>query len=120
MGANREQRVFSRTKIIAGMLAIGLGFPALASANHQELPSSYFAVSSIQQAGERSAAIAFANDLLAFDREATSADKRRRRRFRTFRVLNYSRSLAVGKDDVIVRFRSPGKKRSIVTFELKF
>jgi hypothetical protein len=105
--------------IVAGILAIGLGLPAFAAANQQKLPAAYVSIS-FEELDERTAAIEFANELLALEGDAARTKKRSHSRFRKFRVLNYTRALPVGKEDVIVQLKSPGKRKSIMTFELKF
>jgi hypothetical protein len=119
MGAGRDHRVLNTRKIVAGILAIGLGFPALAAANHQQLPVAYTSIPS-QELDERSAAVEYANDLLALDGAASKLGKRRSPRYRRFSGVFYTRAVAVGKEDLVVRLRSRGKRKSILTVELKF
>ena len=119
MGTHRDQSVRNTCKIVAGMLALGLGVPASAAANHRELPAVFTSIASIEL-DERTAAIEHASDLLALDSEASKSSVRVRARLRNFKLLKYSRSLAVGKEDVILQFQTPGKRKSIMTFELKF
>lgn len=122
MAAHRDHRKLSRYEIVVGMLVIGLAFPALAAANHRELPAAYTTISSISlvEVDEQAAAFEFANDLLTLNSAAPKARKRRLRRFRGFKVLNISRALPLGGEEVIVNLRSPGDKKSLMTVEFKF
>lgn len=119
MGAGRDHAVLSTRKIVAGILAIGLAFPALAAANHQQLPATFTAISSLEL-DEQTAAIEYANDLLALNSAASKLGRRRSPRYRRFSGVIYTRAVALGKEDLIVRLRSRGKRKSILTLELKF
>ena len=120
MGAGRDHRVLNTRKIVAGILAIGLGFPALAAANHQQLPAAYTSIPSLEL-DERNAAIEYANDLLALDGAASKLGKRLSpRRYRRFSGVLYTRAVALGDEDLIVKLRSRGKRKSILTVELNF
>ncbi len=41
-------------------------------------------------------------------------------RYRRRYLVNYSRSVAVGKEDVIVKLVSPGKRKSLMSVEFRF
>lgn len=88
--------------------------PALAS----ELPAAYTAVR-LDGSTTPSHASGYLAERLAEPRTAagsrTSREKRRR-----VKVLNYSRVLELGHDEVTVRVQSPGKRRSLMMVEFAF
>ena len=69
MAADRDHRKLSRYEIATGILVIGLTFPALAAANHRELPAAYTTISSISlvEVDEQTVAFEFADDLLTLN-----------------------------------------------------
>lgn len=119
MGTRRNRNILNQLHSTAAILAVALGCPAAAAATQQELPAAYTSLSSIEL-DERAAATAFASNLLALNSKARASRKPPPLRYRKLKLLNYSRAVVVGREDVIVRVQSPGKRKSIMMVEFTF
>lgn len=119
MGARRKRKILNQLHSIAAILAVGLGCPGAAAATQQELPTAYTLLPSIEL-DARTAATEFASNLLALNSRAPASRKPLHVRYRKLKFLNYSRAVVVGREDVIVRVQSPGKRKAIMMVELKF
>ena len=59
-------------------------------------------------------------DARLFERDTAPKAKRKGFKVRKISILNYKQKLRMGNNDMVLRVRAPGKKKSIVTMELYF
>lgn len=121
----RGTRVAKKTNRATGLVLLGLSlaFPGIAvtaSANTERLPAAYTSLVSYHQAEHLAAATREAGKLLVAESRVGKRRAPLPARYRNLKLLSYSRAVEVGKEDVIVKVQSPGKRKSIMMVELKF
>ena len=99
--------------------ALCCGAPVVAQANPHELPKTF---TTIPAAPADVAPEPDGEDLLLNVRRADTLDAspKSKRRYRKMKVLNYSRDLDVGNEEVKLKVQSPGRHRTIMSLEVKF
>lgn len=105
------------------LLGLSLAFPgiaATASANTDLLPAAYTSLVSYHKAEHPDAATREAGKMLAAESRVGKRQAPLHARYRNIKLLSYSRAVEVGKEDVIVKVQSPGKRRSIMMVEFRF
>ncbi len=117
MGTCRESRIRRKVSVVGVVLVLGLGLTFVAAADQQELPEAYTSLASVD-AGEQVTVTDLGSELLAGAHHAPAL--RRTPGYRKHKLVSYSRLVEVGKEDVIVRIQSPGKRKSIMMVEFEF
>ena len=114
--ANKLEKHLAAIIAVASLIAL-LACPA--GASHEDLPAAYLSLQSYQLDPEH-VATQHARALIESEREVSVPKPVKRYRARNFKVLNYRTQVKVLKEEVFVRMKSPGSRKSIVTLELTF
>lgn len=111
----------ARKRLIAALAVttcIGL-FASDALANHDPLPAAYITITSYETLAGL-APSQHASALLAAEGQQLAPHRAKRYRARDFKVIDYKREVKLLKEDVVVRMKSPGKRKSLFMLEVNF
>ncbi len=113
------QALRKRARSIGFAVALVCLFAGSAHANPHELPKTFTTIPATPTdvAGDHDG-----EDLLLAARRANalSAPKPIYRRYSKLKVVNYSRNIEVGREELTVKVQSPGRRKSIMMLEVKF
>ena len=117
----RKKTTQTRIRRIA-LVALGicLGFASNAAANTGRLPAAYTSLVSYHEVEDPKAATREAGKMMAAESRVGRRRDALHGRYRRIKILSFSRAVEVGREDVIVKVQSPGRRKSIMMVELKF
>lgn len=86
----------------------------------ETLPAAFITIASDASDNATDAAARHADGMIAAEKYVGARRAPRLARYRSIKLLSFSREVELMKEDVIVKVQSPGKRRSIMMVELKF
>lgn len=121
MGTDTKKAVrsLSGAIIVSAALCLGTATDAFAGPP-KELPAAFMTLSSKADASPSDEANRKAEGMMAADANVAPRRAPLHVRYRNLKLLSYSREIELLREDVIVKVKSPGRRKSIVMLELKF
>lgn len=112
----------SRFRTAGWALALVCALATGAEANTQTLPRSFTTIPAPVGDVAGGDSEQETDDVLLLSSTKFNLPKRKPlyRRYQKMKVLHYQRELEVGREELILKLQSPGKRRSIMTVEVRF